>query len=277
MRHLSRDTKCKNCIFATYEDDTQTGCSLNMIEQAENNNVEVLDCYDEDKEFHVLANRQCMFYRNSTWASKLEPDNYIQKIQQEIAIPFQALILADEKSTLADIEATIESLEQQILKPSYVLVVREFANKTKPIDIAKLFTIPQAPVRQKGMGWSKKHKVLPLHKFKLWKVENPIDNSRTGRKLMDLALHTNVHPYVALFRAGRKVPDNFFSTLNDKLNSFFQFGIITNKHDLLDGIVISRNIFLYYGNTLVEIEQCLKDSQCQKSIHQIQQVIPTFK
>ena len=38
-------TACKNCMFAVYEDNTQTGCYINRLEKYS----DVLECYDEEK------------------------------------------------------------------------------------------------------------------------------------------------------------------------------------------------------------------------------------
>ena len=45
-------TPCKSCVFALYEDKTQTDCGLNYISKyRQKDNVEVLEAYDNDKEF----------------------------------------------------------------------------------------------------------------------------------------------------------------------------------------------------------------------------------
>ena len=47
-------TPCKDCTFAIYEGKTQNGCHLNLLEKYKNKNLEILEAYDEQKEFYII-------------------------------------------------------------------------------------------------------------------------------------------------------------------------------------------------------------------------------
>lgn len=59
----TKETSCKECIFAIYENDTQTGCTANKIEQYKD---KIIEAYDEDREFFVV-NGICTLKRPLTW------------------------------------------------------------------------------------------------------------------------------------------------------------------------------------------------------------------
>lgn len=58
-------TNCKNCIFAEYEQNTQTDCSFGRIDKFKNNN-KITEAYDNEKEFYVI-NGLCNLNRPNSW------------------------------------------------------------------------------------------------------------------------------------------------------------------------------------------------------------------
>lgn len=60
-------TSCKSCVFAKYENITQIGCELDYINKYKNNNIEILEAYDESKEFYIINDKKCIGYREQKW------------------------------------------------------------------------------------------------------------------------------------------------------------------------------------------------------------------
>jgi len=60
-------TPCKKCVFAQYDNKTQTSCALNYLDIYTKNNVEILSAYDEELEFYVINNKKCIGYRENSW------------------------------------------------------------------------------------------------------------------------------------------------------------------------------------------------------------------
>lgn len=56
-------TSCKECVFAIYDGNTQTGCKDDRISKFKE---DVIEAYDEEKEFYVI-NRTCTLYRTKNW------------------------------------------------------------------------------------------------------------------------------------------------------------------------------------------------------------------
>lgn len=77
-------TNCKNCAFAVYNENTQTGCAANRIDKFKELAIEA---YDNDKEFFII-NRFCNLYRdNDQWANK-----DISQAFEEIKVSFNIMI-----------------------------------------------------------------------------------------------------------------------------------------------------------------------------------------
>jgi hypothetical protein len=55
-------TSCKDCLFATYENNTQAGCQFGRTEKF----TDIIPAFDNDKEFFVIP-RLCNYYRDEKW------------------------------------------------------------------------------------------------------------------------------------------------------------------------------------------------------------------
>lgn len=77
-------TSCKNCVFSIYENITQTGCHLDYISQYKSKDVEILEAYDEEKEFYVINDKKCLGYRENKWFAQfnLEHASIEEKISK---------------------------------------------------------------------------------------------------------------------------------------------------------------------------------------------------
>lgn len=92
MKYIPQDkfnrTSCKECIFAIYNDNTQTGCMADRISKFK---PYVIEAYDDDKEFFVV-NRICNLYRTHNWNGNVAD---LDKAKEEVAITFDILIDCD--------------------------------------------------------------------------------------------------------------------------------------------------------------------------------------
>lgn len=71
-------TSCKNCVFAQYENITQTHCALDYINKFTKNSTEVLEAYDEDKEFFIINGKKCIGYRENKWFDQFPNSSSLQ-------------------------------------------------------------------------------------------------------------------------------------------------------------------------------------------------------
>lgn len=132
-------TPCKNCVFAKYENKTQTDCHLNYIEKYKSKNIEILEAYDDDKEFYIINDKKCIGYRENSWFDKrnlshLSIEEKIQKFQEK---NFLHYLLVINLSSFDD-EISLNKLSEQIatlnIKPRKVIFVRYQSNKNHPLS-----------------------------------------------------------------------------------------------------------------------------------------------
>lgn len=82
------NTSCKDCTFAIYDGNTQTGCKDNRIIKFKD---DIIEAYDNDKEFFVIK-RLCTLYRTKEWNEGIAD---IEKAKNESQVTFDLLINCD--------------------------------------------------------------------------------------------------------------------------------------------------------------------------------------
>jgi hypothetical protein len=83
-----KQTSCKECIFAIYDDKTQTGCVADRISKFSDY---VISAYDDEKEFFVI-DRICNLYRTTKWN---DGNIDLKKAIDESSVTFDLLINCD--------------------------------------------------------------------------------------------------------------------------------------------------------------------------------------
>ena len=95
-------TSCKECLFATYEGKTQTGCEANRIVKFEDY---VIEAYDDEKEFYVI-DCLCNYHRSPSWNDgKADLSKVIDENK-----PTFAIILDTDDITKAKVDSTLKSI-----------------------------------------------------------------------------------------------------------------------------------------------------------------------
>jgi hypothetical protein len=122
-------TPCKDCIFASYEDKTQTDCLLHYIDIFKKNNVEVLEVYDNDKEFYVINNKKCIGYRDSKWVKNMGLEDStmemkIAKFQETNSLDYLAIINLRSLDSLESLAALYAKLATHKFKPKKIIFIR---------------------------------------------------------------------------------------------------------------------------------------------------------
>lgn len=121
-------TACKNCVFAKYEEKTQTDCALDYIAKYKEKNAEILEVYDEEKEFYVINNKKCIGYRENKWfeqygLSEAAVDEKISKFKELNHIDYLLVIDLNKftKETLDKFKSTIYNCK---IKPKKIIFIR---------------------------------------------------------------------------------------------------------------------------------------------------------
>jgi hypothetical protein len=121
-------TPCKNCVFASYEDKTQHGCALTYLDIYRKKHIEILEAYDEEKEFYIVNGKKCIGYREPKWFASMNMTNAtledkIIKYNELNEIDYLAIIdlKAFDKKKL---EQTLKDLNDSIVKPKKIIIFR---------------------------------------------------------------------------------------------------------------------------------------------------------
>lgn len=126
-------TSCKDCVFAIYEDKTQTDCSMGLIEKYKSHNTTIIEAYDEEKEFYILNNRKCIGFRKNSWFDKfgdsLTLDQKKDKVTEQFKIKY--ILFIDLKLFDMDkLTQLFNDINQLVVKPSKIILVRyNYTNK----------------------------------------------------------------------------------------------------------------------------------------------------
>lgn len=241
------DTPCKNCIFAEYNDITQIGCKLGMIEKFRNKGTPILEVYDNDKEFYVIQGRRCMSARTKHWFYKdYTVTEQRAMINREVAIPYNAIIFAEHKS-YNDIKKTIESLAAQTIKPWKITVVL-LNNHPDTQRILKVLD-------NTTLSWKIQGMMLP--------------NTPKQQVLNTIVGHVPITWY-AVFHAGCVVPKDTFDTINKFIHEELNVVTVIRPNSQGDCSVVLREVHKNYF--YAELITTLQDS----TVYRIHDICPDF-
>jgi len=257
MRPDPKHTSCKNCLFANYTADTQTGCKINMIDKFRRYECEIVEAFDDHKEFYVLPNRKCMWLRTNNWKwAKEDLYEQIAAIRQEIEMQYQAIIICGED--FAETKATVKSLTEQYLPPKHISLIR---NPDNPIT------------GQEMQEWILEHN----KPFNIpWRVQNVTAADIPSSYAIDFVIDRCPHQYYFVCNSGCIVPKKVFSSLNQKIvDELYQLTVLSpNSQD--DGLVISYALHkMLNGNQFTGILEKIKE-QIDQPLPKVTDICPDF-
>lgn len=119
---------CKLCCFAKYEGITQTDCYLGFIDKYRNNNIEIIEAYDEDKEFYVINGKKCFGYKEENYfkSRNLENSSLDEKIayvKEKLKINY-VVVVNIKKFSLTELSNIFEAINKLNIKPKNIILVR---------------------------------------------------------------------------------------------------------------------------------------------------------
>ena len=116
-------TSCSDCVFAVYEEETQTGCLHGRVDKFGSAAVESSD----DKRNFFVISRVCSLFRDSKWG---DGKSGIEKSREEIELSFSILVVCDEYNDELS-EKTLKSLEAMDYDRSKVNIILSQVNGDK--------------------------------------------------------------------------------------------------------------------------------------------------
>lgn len=163
MTHIQPlHTPCKNCVFAEYENITQTGCFIGYLNRYKQMGAEILDVYDETKEFSVINNKKCIGYRENKWFAQfgLENASTQAKATKYFDNEYIRYIVVIDLKTIepTEFKDIIFELSNTTIKPQKIVILRYLDNQK--FKYSEIETV----LKNSNMGCS-------------WRIQTILDNT----------------------------------------------------------------------------------------------------
>ena len=216
-------TSCKDCVFAVYSGVTQTGCQLGRIDIYQNRG-DVLEAYDDEREFFVLKDSLCLAKRNQEWATKHQGENLVSLVEKSLAyMNYEVLVFVD--NDLENLQKTIDSIVRQSLKPARIV----FVNKPPLVNPEMLIQI----ANNTGLEW---------------RIENVVDSDLFDEECIDLVITHSPHSFYGVCHSGFEYPIDTFQKISRAINIKLQrFSYIRPIGK--NGLFMSRAIHRAYAGS----------------------------
>ena len=266
MTEFNIATNCKDCYFADYKNNTQVGCSLNRLEKYKQADTDIIEGKDDDKEFYIVAEKFCVYYRTDKDIQKLNLNNREEAatyIESKLQAPYHLIVMCREDDTEADLEKCILSAINQKIKPKVFTIINKFNQN-----------IPSTTMME----------MVRPHSFNYWRVQNATNEEfEWDRDLIDLSYDsTKKHKYLfyAVFETLQGVPPTFSEEIHDAMYEDMQvFSCLlpnTNNNGL---VVLSIAQEKYSGSSFgIKIEEKIKFYKDDvHTIHNVENLCPSLK
>ena len=180
-------TPCKNCVFAQYDNQTQTGCALNFLDKFHKSNIEILEVYDNDKAFYVINKKKCLGYRENKWFNQYNLED--ASIEEKIAKfkefnTLQYFVIIDLKyfTNLDDLASVCKNLMACSIKPQSIIFIRHRKEALRDFTLSNIENL------------IKECKISCV-----WRVQSILDDTISDSSIINTILYTNTkHRFVAL-------------------------------------------------------------------------------
>jgi len=114
-------TSCKDCVFAEYEGQTQTGCKVGKFDVFDRRGIEKIPAEDFIKEFFVIRGT-CFHYRPPEWGDVYEGVEE-ETVKKEVLLKYSLGVIIDSDHPFSDLEKTIDSILKQDSIPKKIIII----------------------------------------------------------------------------------------------------------------------------------------------------------
>jgi hypothetical protein len=219
------ETSCKQCKFAMYKDKTQTDCLIGKIDDFRKQNINIIEAYDEEKEFYVIQ-RICQYYRGPNWLYYNDEDlECCGQVDKEVCIQCDFVVYIDSEVLEDKIISTCKSILHSEIKPSQVVFIVNH-NDIKPAQIRRI-------AEQFGV----KYRIELITKATKDQCINFMGDKCLGT-------------YFAIFDAGYEIPPDYLTKLNNIINTDMKSLLVYLPKNITNGVCISKAFFEGIGRNI---------------------------
>ena len=258
------ETLCRHCVFCEYENNTQIGCDIHVLERYRANGAQINTVTDvEGCTYFTLPGRSCIYYRPKSWATKKQLLTLVDcatEVRQEVTLQCDAIVIITHDKGLDDALKTTIALQTAKLPPSRIIYM------VSPHIRASQF-----------FHWVRANCKLP------WQFEIIVEKNVNWLRYIDIAIKKSQTIYSALFYAGFEPPHTFLYNLDNYLNEQLQRFLILKGDKNGNGYVVQRNIAKLVGgsidntNMFDKVTKLAEEQECQYLIKEIVELVPEMK
>lgn len=209
-------TPCKNCVFAKYEENTQTGCELDYIEKYKNLESEILEVYDNDKEFYVINDKKCLGYREPKWFEQLgmSDSSMEEKINHfNLNNKLNFILLLNLKNyTVEQLDNTLKQIRRADAQPTKIILLRY--------------------QDQIHLAYNTINKLLSDNNISSgWRIQSMVDNNLSYIEILHntVVLNSKYRFMLSVEKFSEEL-ENIINISNNIIhNQLKQFGVLTTK------------------------------------------------
>jgi len=222
-------TACKNCVFAKYEEITQTDCHLNYINIFKNNNIEILEAYDETHEFNIINNKKCIGYRENKWFDQFGLTNaeLIDKINKynELNYLHYVVIINLQNYSIQELEASLDEINTLQYKPQKLILVRYVDDRLE-------------------FGYDKLKSLLEKYNNIQWRIQTILEKTFSYEMVLHTIVTTNKYRFIISVTSPCEQLSNIINYANQIVhNDLKTFNIISNNDKTC--IIFSGSVYRY--------------------------------
>lgn len=222
-------TPCKECVFAKYQDNTQIDCALNYISKYKTKDIEVLEAYDDHKEFYIINGKKCIGYRENKWFDKFDLkdssiEDKIKKFHELNALDY-LLVLDLKNISLEELKNLLEQISTLSIKPQKLIIVRYADNTKFPYDTLK--------------------NLLDKHiKGYKWKIQTILDQLLAYNNIIKNIVSLNSNRFIVSITQANEDIEHIIKHTNRVVHhDLDQFNIISNQSKSC--IIFSRSSYAF--------------------------------
>jgi hypothetical protein len=243
-------TSCKDCVFADYEENTQTGCSRGKLDIFKDRKVPIVEAEDLTKEFFVVQ-ATCFDYRPPEWGDAYEGKEQ-ERISKEHLLRYNVGIIVDEDHPLEGIKSTFESLTSQARKPNKVIIV----NNTVEEDFKKFVTETEEMIDNKDDK-------IEVQMIDLMDNFHEIDHVDTDCGIVDEMFTKFGNGYYVILKSGSKLKENSIQALSKAVGTYqHNVPMIMGFNKGVDGLMVQAFIHKFLGGSRhFDLKKKAKDFQ----------------
>lgn len=243
------ETCCKNCCFAQYDkaNKTQIDCYIDQLKKFRKSNIEIIEAYDDEKEFYVIK-KLCNNFRDSPWAivnlqNKLNIEilgkdykkfitdsKLIEKLKEENKFKCDLIIYLNKDSIIDDLEKIVSSAKTSTVHPIKIIVINNKA-PIKPSQIEKAC---------KDMPWA-------------WTLEIILQDNTTKEECLSLIGRKLSGQYSIILDAGSELDSNLISNIDIYINEKMQILLLSEN-----SLIIQNLLFKLCNCNILYMEEVCK-------------------